>query len=159
MFTLADIPIFLVSLLVILPLISLIHQAGHVFFVWLFGGKLQFSLGAGKRLCKIGCFEIRRIYFWHSFFQYEKLKKDTTFSHIMIFLGGSLFNIISICIVNGLIHSDVLPPHIFFYNFVYFSIYFVFFSLFPARYSDDHPSDAMAIYDLLKYGKKVDPLD
>lgn len=159
MFTLSDIPIFLMSLFIILPLITIIHQAGHVFFVWLFGGKLRFSIGAGKRLFGIGPFEIRRIYFWHSFFQYEELKTDTTFSHIIIFLGGSLFNIISIFIINGLISTGVLPTHIFFYNFVYFSIYFIFFALFPARYSEDHPSDTMAIYDLLKYGKKVDPLD
>ncbi|WP_232718747.1 hypothetical protein [Bacillus sp. FJAT-45037] len=159
LFTLSDIPILLVSLFILLPLVTIIHQTGHVFFVWLFGGKVTFVIGAGKKLLSFGPIELRRIYFWHSFFQFEKLKYDTTLSHLLVFIGGSLFNFISILIVNGLILIDILAPHIFYYNFVYFSIYYIFFSLFPARYSDDHPSDTMAIYDLLKHGKKCDPLD
>jgi hypothetical protein len=159
LFTLSDIPILLVSLFIILPLITIIHQAGHVFFVWVFGGKLKFVIGAGKRLFGFGPIEVRRIYFWHSFFHFKELKHDTTLSHFLVFIGGSLFNFISILIVNGLILMDIFAPHIFYYNFVYFSIYYIFFALFPARYSKDHPSDMMAIIDLLKYGKRCDPLD
>lgn len=159
MFTFSDLWVFFVSLLVILPLISAIHQAGHSFFIWIFGGKSTFTIGGGKKLFNLGPMEIRRVFFWHSFCQIEDLNIDNRWSHLLILLGGSLFNIASILLVNGLILADVFSGHIVFYNFVYFSIYYVFFALFPARYSDEHPSDAMAIYDLFKDGKEADPID
>ncbi|MBM7095556.1 hypothetical protein JSY36_07310 [Bacillus sp. H-16] len=159
MFNLEDMTLFFLSLLVILPLITMIHQAGHAFFAWIFGGKITFTIGAGKKLFALGPVEVRRIYFWHSFCQYEKLKHDTKIAHILVFLGGSLFNAGSIILINSLILTGMFEPHIFFYQFVYFSVYYMFFALFPARYSEDHPSDMMAVYDLLKYGKSKDPLD
>lgn len=159
MFTLNDMWVFFVSLLIILPLISAIHQAGHSFFIWLFGGRSTFTIGGGKKLFCIGPMEIRRIFFWHSFCQVKDLNIDNKFSHLIVLLGGSLFNLAAVFIVNGLIFAGILEGHIVFYNFVYFSIYYVFFALFPARYSKKHPSDMMAIYDLFKRGKNADPID
>ncbi|WP_054634881.1 hypothetical protein [Thalassobacillus sp. C254] len=134
-------------------------STGSRIFYMGFWGKSTFTIGTGKKLFNIGPMEFRRIYFWHSFCQIEKLKWDTKTAHVLILLGGTIFNILSVFVVNSMIVAGILPEHIIFYNFVYFTIYFVFFSLFPARFSEDHPSDLMAIYDLFKYGKGKDPID
>ncbi|TLS38152.1 hypothetical protein [Pseudalkalibacillus caeni] len=159
MFNFSDIWIFILALLLTLPLVTAIHQAGHVFFARIFGGKIKFAIGAGKTIIRIGPLEIKRIYFMDGWCQYSDISVNKKWAHLLIYFGGSLFNIASILIVNSLIHMGVLPVHLFFYQFVYFSIYLVFFSLFPLQYRDGHPSDGKAIYDLVKYGKREDPVD
>lgn len=159
MFSWEDTWVLVISLFVLLPMITIIHQLGHAFFVWIFGGKTRLVIGTGKPLFSIGPVEIRRIYFWHAFNQFEKIEHDTTAARVLIYLGGPLFNLLSIFVVNGLIMSGVMDEHMFWYYFAYFSVYYMFFALFPARYSKDQPSDSMAIYDLLKYGKSKDPLE
>jgi hypothetical protein len=47
----------------------------------------------------------------------------------------------------------VLSKNLFSYQFVYFSIYYIVFSLLPFEYSETSLSDGRAIYDALRYGK------
>ncbi len=89
-----------------------------------------------------------------SFCNYGELKYDNRVSNALIYAGGSIFNLASIFIVNTLIVKDILSENIFLYQFVYFSTYYVFFALIPVRYSDNHLSDGMAIYKVLRYGEK-----
>ncbi len=159
MFTLNDIPMFLVNFFVILPIVTLVHEAGHVLVARLFGGKVKFCIGTGRTLFHIGPLEIRRKYFMEGWCQYEELKYNKTWAHIAIYLSGSLFNLIVILIINYLITSNTIPVTLFFYQFTYFSIYFIFFSLMPFRNDDGRPSDGMAVFDVLRYGKSVDPID
>ncbi|WP_273849879.1 site-2 protease family protein [Guptibacillus spartinae] len=159
MFTLNDIPMFLVNFFVILPIVTLVHEAGHVLVARLFGGKVKFCIGTGPTLFHIGPLEIKRKYFMEGWCQYEELKYNKTWAHISIYLSGSLFNLIVILIINFLITSNTIPVTLFFYQFTYFSIYFIFFSLMPFRNDDGRPSDGMAVFDVLRYGKSVDPID
>ncbi|WP_226658786.1 site-2 protease family protein [Guptibacillus hwajinpoensis] len=159
MFTLNDIPMFLVNFFVILPIVTLVHEAGHVLIARLFGGKVKFCIGTGRILFHIGPLEVRRKYFMEGWCQYEELTYNKTWAHVMIYLGGSLFNLIVIFIINYLITSNTIPVTLFFYQFTYFSIYFIFFSLLPFRNDDGRPSDGMAVFDVLRYGKSVDPID
>ena len=159
MFTLNDIPMFFVNFFIILPIVTLVHEAGHVLIARLFGGKVKFCIGTGRTLFHIGPLEIKRKYFMEGWCQYEKLKYNKTWAHIAIYLGGSLFNLIVILAINYLITSHIMPVTLFFYQFTYFSIYFIFFSLMPFRNDNGRPSDGMAVFDVLRYGKSVDPID
>ncbi|MYL64531.1 hypothetical protein GLW07_14325 [Bacillus hwajinpoensis] len=159
MFTLNDIPMFLVNFFIILPIVTLVHEAGHVLIARLFGGKVKFCIGTGRTLFQIGPLEVRRKYFMEGWCQYEELTYNKTWAHVAIYLGGSLFNLIVILIINYLITSNMIPVTLFFYQFTYFSIYFIFFSLMPFRNDDGRPSDGMAVFDVLRYGKSADPID
>ncbi|KKB33408.1 zinc metalloprotease [Bacillus thermotolerans] len=153
MFTLSDMTTFAWAFLITLPLTLVIHAGGHAFFAWLFGGKAKLTLGKGKVVFSLRGFELRGFYFIDAACYYGTLRKDKRWKHALIYAGGPLFNILSIFLVNGLIHLDILPTHMFFYQFVYFSIYFLFFSLLPIDYGKDNPSDGKAIYEVLRFGK------
>lgn len=126
MFGFDDMVKFLWSFLIVLPLVSIIHVAGHSFMAFVFGGKGSLDIGMGKKLFKIGPIQVRTIYFMDSFCRYGELKIDNRFSHALVYAGGCLFNLITIFAVNLLIIHSVLEPNVFFYQFVYFSTYYVF---------------------------------
>ncbi|RNA67041.1 site-2 protease family protein [Alteribacter keqinensis] len=158
MFGWSDVPTAIWAFFVILPLVSLIHELGHYLFTRLFGGKIKFCLGRGKILFKLGGIEVRRVYFLDSWCQIDKLSVSNKWSHTIVYLGGPLFNIATVIVINSSIHMGLLEPHILFYQFVYFSLYFTFFSLLPVDYGDGNPSDGKAIYDVIKHGTARDPL-
>lgn len=159
LFTLHDIWTFFLAFFLTLPLVTIVHEAGHVLVARIFGAKIKFAIGTGKTLFNIGPLEVNRMYFMEGWCQYTELKYNTVWSHVLIYLSGSLFNLIVILLMNFLIYQGVFPVHIFFYQFVYFSVYFIFFSLFPYRNGEGKPSDGQAIYDVIKYGKAEDPID
>ncbi|TYR80761.1 hypothetical protein FZC66_10370 [Priestia megaterium] len=157
MFGMNDLPKFLWSFLLVLPLVTLVHQLGHSVFALLFGGKVDFTIGRGKTIFALGKLKIKSIYFLDSFCKYEKLRWDNRFTHALVYAGGSIFNLLSIFAINGLIMMNVLHTNIFWYQFVYFSVYYIVFSLLPIKYTEDSSSDGRAIYDVLRYGKTCDP--
>lgn len=156
MFGFNDMVKFLWSFLIVLPLVSIIHVSGHSFMAFIFGGKGSLDIGMGKTLLKIGLIRIRTIYFMDSFCRYGELKIDNRFSHALVYAGGCLFNLLTIFTVNLLILHSVLKPNVFFYQFVYFSTYYVFFALLPVRYSEKKSSDGLAIYKVLRYGERYE---
>ncbi|WP_226577092.1 M50 family metallopeptidase [Halobacillus litoralis] len=159
MFTMNDIPMFILNFFLILPLVTLVHEAGHVVAARLFGGKIHFCIGTGKMMFQLGSFEVRRMYFMEGWCQYKDLRYNKTWAHVSIYLAGSLFNLLVILTLNLLISHKVIPVDLFFYQYSYFSFYFIFFSLFPYRNGDGKPSDGMAIYDVIRHGKTSDPID
>ncbi|WNS79443.1 hypothetical protein RRU94_18100 [Domibacillus sp. DTU_2020_1001157_1_SI_ALB_TIR_016] len=159
MFSLDDMGAFIWAFFITLPLTLLIHTAGHAFFARLFGSKTSLVIGRGAKLCRVKNLEIRRFYFIDSACHYDDLKRDRRWKHALIYAGGPIFNLLSIFVVNGLIYHGILPPHLFFYQFVYFSIYLVFFSILPIDYGRERPSDGKAIYDVLKFGKVYKEFD
>lgn len=114
------------------------------------------DIGMGKTLLKIGPIRFRTIYFIDSFCRYGELKIDNRFSNALVYAGGCLFNLITIFAINLLIIHSVLKPNVFFYQFVYFSTYYVFFALLPVRYSEKKSSDGLAIYKVLRYGERYE---
>jgi hypothetical protein len=62
-------------------------------------------------------------------------------------------NLFSILITNGLVVYSTVEPSLFSYQFVYFSVYYIAFSLLPIKFSETTSSDGRAIYDALRYGK------
>ena len=153
MFTLSDLPMFFVNFFLILPIVTLVHEAGHVFVARLFGGKIKFCIGTGKTVFNIGSLEVKKKYFMEGWCQYEDLTYNKTWVHVLIYLAGSAFNLIIILMMNYLIIDKILPAALFFYQYSYFSIYFIFFSLLPYTNGDGKPSDGRAIYEVIRYGK------
>lgn len=162
MFGFEDMWKFFLSFFLILPLVTIIHQVGHLFFAKLLGCHVDLHIGTGKMLCKIGCFNIRRFYFLDGWCEYKSLNQEDNgkVKRVLIYLGGSIFNVTAIILVNGLILQDILKPNILLYQFVYFSVYYVFFSLFPVQFVNGCPSDGKAVVDII-FNKPIekDPIN
>lgn len=156
MIGLSDIPKFLLAFFLVLPVISVLHETGHVFFAWLMGGKnIRVSIGSGKPVFQLGILEFRKYYFWYGMCTFENIKKKDRFSNGLIFMGGSLFNILGALAVILLVENETLEPNIFTYQFTYFSLYYIFFALFPMAYPDGNYSDGKIIMDLVKGKEKA----
>lgn len=156
MFELHEIPHFFLAFFLVLPVISLLHEAGHVFFAWIMGGKnIRVSIGTGKKLFDFGMLEVRKYYFWYGLCTFENLRVNKIFSHLLIFLGGSLFNILAAVAVVALLQHKLLEPTILTYQFTYFSLYYIFFALLPMTYPDGTSSDGKIIVDLIKKKRSV----
>ncbi|MGX9133757.1 hypothetical protein ACWV26_05110 [Rummeliibacillus sp. JY-2-4R] len=152
MFGFADIIKFLISFFVILPFVTLIHLSGHIFFVTLFGGaEKKISIGCGQVVFSLWNIEVKKYYFWNGACEFKMLKHDNRITNALIYLGGSLFNLIGIFLIQALISQGILDKSVFWYQFTYFSFYILFFSLFPMYFSDGSPSDGRAAVLALKH--------
>ncbi|WML48131.1 hypothetical protein RCG23_23095 [Neobacillus sp. PS3-34] len=151
MLDIADIIKFFISFFLILPIVTFIHLSGHIFFVSIFGGtERKIIIGCGKKLFSLGKIEVRKYYFWNGSCEFKSLIYDNRISNTLIYLGGSLFNFVGIFVIYSLISFGVLEGSIFWYQFIYFSFYIMFFSLFPMNFSDGSPSDGKAAVLFLK---------
>lgn len=151
MFGISDIPKFFLAFFLVLPLISILHESGHVFFAWIMGGKnIRVTIGTGKTLFHLGILEVRQYYFWYGLCSFENLKRKEKLSHVLVFLGGSLFNLLGVLAVILLVENELLDPNMFTYQFTYFSMYYIFFALLPMPYPDGNYSDGKIILDLLR---------
>ncbi|MGN7229206.1 site-2 protease family protein, partial [Priestia megaterium] len=101
MFGFSDMPKFLFSFLLVLPLVSLVHQLGHSIMAIFFGGRVDFTIGKGKTIFKWKKIKIKSVYFLDSFCVYEKLKYDNRFTHACVYAGGAIANLASIFLING----------------------------------------------------------
>ncbi|GAB3204345.1 hypothetical protein ABID22_003293 [Pontibacter aydingkolensis] len=151
MFGISDLPKFFLAFFLVLPVISLLHEAGHVFFAWLMGGKnIKVTVGTGRVLFRVGMLEVRKYYFWYGLCSFDNLKRNQRFAYILIFSGGVLFNAISSVAVMYLVEEEVVEAGILTYQFTYFSMYYIFFALLPMTYPDGNYSDGKVILDLIR---------
>jgi hypothetical protein len=156
MFGINDIPKFLLAFFLVLPLISILHEAGHVFFAWLMGAKnIRVVVGSGKPVFNKGIIEIRQYYFWYGFCTFENIERKEKLANILIFSGGALFNLLSTIAVILLVENKVLETGMMTYQFTYFSMYYVFFALLPMIYPGGNYSDGKMILELVKNKEEV----
>ena len=156
MFGISDIPKFLLAFFLVLPLISILHEAGHVFFAWLMGAKnIRVVVGSGKPVFNRWIIEIRQYYFWYGFCTFENIERKEKFANILIFSGGALFNLLSTIAVILLVENKILESGMITYQFTYFSMYYVFFALLPMLYPGGNYSDGKMILELVKNKEEV----
>lgn len=156
MFGINDLPKFFLAFFLVLPVISFVHESGHVFFAWLMGGKnIKVTVGSGSVLFRVGMLEVRKYYFWYGLCTFDNLKRNQRFANILIFLGGALFNAVAALVVIYLIENNTLEPGIVTYQFTYFSLYYIFFALLPMPYPDGNDSDGKVILDLIRNKAQV----
>ncbi|MFC7000086.1 site-2 protease family protein [Rufibacter roseus] len=146
-----DIPKFFLAFFLVLPIISFVHEAGHVFFAWLMGGRnIKVTIGTGSVLFRIGILEVRKYYFYYGLCTFDNLKRNKRFSNILIFAGGTIFNALAAMLVIHLVEINALETGILTYQFTYFSLYYIFFALLPMPYPDGSYSDGKVILDLIR---------
>lgn len=151
MFGIDDIPKFILAFFILLPVISTIHEGGHVFFAWLMGGKnIKITIGTGKPAFRWGMLEVRQYYFWYGVCTFDNIKRKKKLAHILIFCGGALFNLLGAIGIILLVENDVLKEGLVTYQFTYFSLYYIFFALIPIPYPDGNYSDGKIILDLIR---------
>lgn len=157
MFGFDDFMKFIQAFFVVFPVVTLVHLLGHIFFAAIFGGKgIRIVIGSGNLLFSLRFLEVRQFYFWYGGCEYTSLKHSNKVTKSLILLGGSIFNVASIFLVNFLIRIDILQASMLWYQFVYFSFYYVFFALLPMDMSDGTLSDGKAVYKLWQNKNKDD---
>ncbi|MFC0187035.1 site-2 protease family protein [Fictibacillus aquaticus] len=152
MFGVADVIKFLFSFLLVAPLVTLTHEFGHMIAGRLTGSKVDIHIGAGNLLVKLGPCKIRKVYFWDGWCEYKNLNCDKKWRQVVVYLGGPTLNLLSILVVNTLMIYNVFEPDIFFYQFMYFSFYFIFFSVIPIEHNG-LPTDGKAALDVIRFGQ------
>lgn len=156
MFHFEDLPKFFLAFFMVMPLISILHEAGHVFFAWLMGAKnIRVIVGTGKSVLKLGMLEIRKYYFWYGLCTFENIERKEKISNLFIFAGGAFFNLLGILTVILLVNNKIIEPGQVTYQFTYFSWYFIFFALLPMTFPDGNYSDGKIILDLLRGRKSI----
>ncbi|UOR04081.1 hypothetical protein MUN82_14135 [Hymenobacter aerilatus] len=151
MFGVHDIPKFFLAFFLVMPIISLLHETGHVFFAWLMGAKnIKVTVGSGNVVFRWGALEVRQYYFWYGQCTFDNLRRNHRLANALIFAGGSLFNAAAAVAVVYLIELDTLEEGMLTYQFTYFSLYYVFFALLPMPYPDGNFSDGKVILDLIR---------
>lgn len=155
MFTWNDMVTFVWAFFLTLPVVAFIHSAGHMFFAKLFGGKVKVVLGQGRLLFSLGIFKMRMLYFVDCYSFYDDLKVSSRITRTLVHAGGVIFNLLSIILVNSAISAGYLPKHMFFYQFVYFSLYYIFFDLLPLEYGEGQYSDGKMIWKIWKEGVEI----
>ena len=156
MFGLSDIPKFVLAFFIVLPLISFLHESGHVFFAWLMGAKnIKVTVGTGRVLFRWGILDVRKYYFWYGVCTFDNLTNKKRWSYILIYSGGILLNALSVLGVIVLTKRGIIEASMITYQFTYFSMYYLFFSLLPMPYPDGNYSDGKIIVDLIRDRKGV----
>lgn len=151
MFGTVDVFKFVISFFLIFPITTFIHLSGHIFFVAVFGGtEKKMIIGCGNKLFSFRRIEIRKFYFWNGACEFKTLKYDNRVTNMFIYIGGALFNLISMIVVNSLVQMGIFKESVFTSQFIYFSFYVLFFSLFPMSFQNGSPSDGKAAVLSLK---------
>lgn len=84
----------MLGLFILETIIVLIHELGHAFFNFIFGGKTKkIVIGKGKRLFNIGILEIRHWYFYSGQCSMKRPENDSKPLKIIMILGGVLFQL------------------------------------------------------------------
>jgi len=156
MFGIEDIPKFILAFFILLPVISTIHELGHVFFAWLMGGRtIKITIGTGKPVFRRWILEVRQYYFWYGFCTFDNVKRQRRLASILIFSGGALFNLLAAIGIRLLVEGGILEESLFTYQFTYFSLYYIFFALMPIPYPDGTFSDGRIILDLIRGRQEI----
>lgn len=153
MFNFPDFLSLLLSLMFIYPIVSFIHEMGHAFFAWIFGGKFTFSLGRGREIFKKGPFSLNIMYFLDSYCEYANLRWNNRFTHFLVHAGGIIFNLGTVFLLNVMIAKGILDHRYIYLRFSHFSVWLATFALVPVDYGKGNYSDGLAIYHVLRYNE------
>ncbi|ARF16563.1 hypothetical protein [Sporosarcina ureae] len=158
MFGLADLIGLVISAFIILPVVTFLREAGYFVISGLFGVKnARLTIGSGPRLFKLGVLDIRKYYHVNSWFSFDSVKRKSNFAYVCIYAGPILINVIVALTMNALIANGFFEDSKTFWNrFIFYAFYFVLFDSIPMKTVNGKPNNGMIIYELLRYGKRVD---
>lgn len=158
MFGLQDLISLIISAFIILPVVVFQRELGYVITGALFGVvNPRLTIGSGPRLFKFWIFDVRKYYHLYSWFSYDDLKRKGKFAYVFLYAGPILINAVPALILNALLANDVVTENVTFWNrFLFYQFYYVLFDVIPMKTINGMPNNGMIIYEMLRYGKRVD---
>lgn len=143
------------TLFLIIPIIIIIHEIGHAFFISLFKGRVtEISIGKGRKLVKLGIFSFYTYFFMGGYCHSEPPKKEyTLFQSIFITTGGILFNLISAAIVGYLSNYKLGSYNNLLDAFIFWSLMLSLITIIPINIGST-PTDGRMLFKLLLSYKK-----
>lgn len=158
MFGLSDLLSLIISAFIILPVVVFLRESGYLIVSWLFGVvKPRLTIGSGPRLIKLGMIDIRKYYHLYSWFSYDDLKRKSKFAYVCIYSGPILINLFIALLINFLIANGWAEEYKTFWDrFVFYAFYYVVFDVVPMTTINGKPNNGMIIYEMIRYGKRVD---
>ena len=123
---------FVIITLFICPIIALIHESGHAFFLKIFGAKVsEFSIGNGNILWRKNNFFIKKVYFFGGRVVPENHEILSKNQRVFFYLGGILFNFLSSLVLHLLTGYEFLVFRNYLDSFIFVSYLFVVINLIP----------------------------
>ena len=147
-----------ISAFIILPVVIFLRESGYFIVSGLFGVKNpRLTVGSGPRIFKFWFLDVRKYYHVYSWFSFDLIKSKSNFAYICIYLGPILSNLTVAVGINALLANGFLDDYKTFWSrFIFYSFYYVLFDAIPMITVNDKPNNGMVIYELLRYGKRVD---
>lgn len=158
MFGLSELISLIVSAFIILPVVVFLRETGYLVVSWLFGVENpRLTIGSGPRLVKFGMIDIRKYYHLYSWFSYDEIKRKDKFAYVCIYAGPILINLTLALVLNFLIANGWAEEYKTFWDrFIFYAFYYVLFDIVPMKTINGKPNNGMIIYEMLRYGKRVD---
>lgn len=161
MFGLSDLLSLIISAFIILPVVIFLREMGYLVASWLFGVvNPRLTIGSGPRVLKIGMIDIRKYYHLYSWFSYDDIKRKSKLAYICIYSGPILINLVLALLINISIANGWVEEYKTFWDrFVFYAFYYLLFDIVPMVTFNGKPNNGMIIYEMLRYGKRVDHND
>lgn len=158
MFGLADLVSLVISAFIILPVVVFLRESGYLLMSLILGVKNpRMTIGSGARIFKIGMFDIRKYYHLYSWYSYDSLKREGKFAYVSLYAGPILVNLVVAVTLNAMLANGMLEEYATFWDrFVFYAFYYVLFDIVPMKTANGMPNNGLIIYDMLRYGKRVD---
>lgn len=158
MFGLADLVSLVISAFIILPVVVFLRESGYLLMSLILGVKNpRMTIGSGGRIFKIGMFDIRKYYHLYSWYSYDSLKREGKFAYVSLYAGPILVNLVVAVTINAMLANGMLEEYATFWDrFVFYAFYYVLFDIVPMKTANGMPNNGLIIYDMLRYGKRVD---
>lgn len=158
MFGLAELGSLIVSAFIILPVVTVLREVGYVLCSWILGVKnARLTIGSGPRIIKIGMFDIRRHYHMYSWFSYDSIKRKSKTSFVILYASPILINLTFALTINALLANGLLEDSkTFWERFIFYAFYYILLDAIPMLTINGKPNNGMIIYEMLRYGKRVD---
>lgn len=158
MFGLAELGSLIISAFIILPVVVFLRETGYLIVSWIFGViNPRLTIGSGPRLFKFGMIDIRKYYHLYSWFSYDELKHKNKFVYVSVYSGPILINLSLAIVINFLIANGWAEDYkTFWERFIFYAFYYVLFDAIPMKTINGKPNNGMIIYEMIRYGKRVD---
>ncbi|MCJ8009225.1 hypothetical protein ACFFF5_12485 [Lederbergia wuyishanensis] len=158
MFGFKDLIGLIVSGFIILPVVLFLREVGYLITSGIFGVRNpRLTIGSGPRIIKFGMFDIRKYYHIYSWFSYDSIKRKSRIAYVSIYAGPIITNLCFALLINALLANGVIQTFETFWNrFIFYAFYYILFDCVPMMTINGKPNNGMIIYEMIRYGKRVD---
>lgn len=158
MFGFLDLLSLMISAFIILPAVTLLRECGYIITGAVFGAEnSRITFGSGRSVFKRRKIDIRRYYHIYSWFSFDNLKRDGAAAYVTIYLSPIIINVAVGLTLNYFLSIDAFGQwETFWDRFVFYMFFYVLFDVMPMRTVNGKPNNGMVIYQMLRYGHRVD---